>query len=102
MLLSEAILKGCELYPNQAHGQYFDEEGSACVLGAAAIMIEDKPFNFFDFVTLYLSQTFPQLEQIEYSSPNIRADLWRVITKLNDECRWTREQIAAWLAERGE
>lgn len=36
MKLSEAILKGCEMYPEQRKRAYFGKDGqSACALGAA-------------------------------------------------------------------
>jgi hypothetical protein len=74
MKLSEAILKGCEIRPRQTKGQWQDGNDGACVVGAAWVG------GYSDYIP---------------------SGLMSRLIKENDVLGYTREQIAASLAEAG-
>ena len=91
MKLSDAIRKGTKIRPNQCFGTYFDQRRS-CVVGAA---YEGAFGNDGVGMPLseYLETRFPELR--------VRIDwdwsLHAAILNLNDEARWSREEIADWI-----
>lgn len=73
MRLSEAIRRGEKMRP-QSFTSTRDKNGGSCAIGAALDGGYDRTIGY---------------------------DLISEIVRLNDLERWTREQIADWLAERG-
>jgi hypothetical protein len=116
MRLSDAMLKGCEKHPHR-HGHFFtrmpgtDEILSSCALGAAMVGLLGDPVDTVDGV-IALKETFPQLDAVLLRAcpagcawpddvPNFGsggASLFRTIAHLSDT-HWTREAIAAWVAQ---
>jgi hypothetical protein len=102
MKLSEAIREGAKLRP-QTFGSFFDTNSEnvvcSCTLGAA---FEGKT-GYVSLKLEYVNQlhpVFPELAtQVELNG--LRRDLAQAVTQLNDGERWTREQIADWLEEKG-
>ena len=94
MKLSEAIRKGCELYPVPCTGRFYNPEtGCVCALGAAYVglgnVIDDKDYNT---VIGVLNEAYPEL--------GCEDDGWTLgcdIADLNDKRGKTREEIADWL-----
>jgi hypothetical protein len=107
MKLSEAIREGAKLHP-KGKRYYFQPTADSCqtcALGAAYEAIEHNiPEDFSledDFVVLAIENaTGASLFLDEVQSPvevNNEDSLYNVIAFLNDDCDWTREQIADWL-----
>lgn len=98
MKLSDAILKGCEMRPEQTY-EYFYAKGASCALGAAAEAIGTEP--------QFLSLPFPELDTWKLKDcPENKmfrreerdiCSLWHVLIVLNDELKWPREKSAKWL-----
>ena len=87
--LSDAIRRGAALRP-QGFGNYFGLEGGSCVIGAA---FEGKFGRREGFPTCLLEEEFPELlVDIDYDMPLLSA-----LLRLNDEARWSREEIADWI-----
>jgi hypothetical protein len=106
MRLSEAIRLGAMLKP-QAFGRYFDQ-GRSCAMGAA---LEARGFCAAsnDFPTQVSEEWWPWTRNGDARCPMLcaawkrdwheRPDCFRaVIAHLNDSHKWTREQIADWVA----
>ena len=114
MKLSEAIREGAKIRP-QAFGKFFaegEEQATSCALGAAmeGAGLVPMPLNFGNAGYDTLRQEWPEIEAQEITCPAGCKNDWRceaggsiedIIQHLNDTCRWTREQIADWLQERG-
>jgi hypothetical protein len=123
--LSDAILKGAQQRP-QCTGDPFmtTPDGgllASCALGAAwegrfgAPDPDALEEGGRDYVYSELGDAFPELEACRYcgnpdalDEPYCERDfearceaLWSHIANLNDAEGWSRESIAAWLAERG-
>lgn len=115
MKLSEAIRLGAMMKP-QAFGKlrrvvYFykgepRQEIRTCALGAALdacglLMVEDVQLMRFDNVFVHHPEIIATLLQC-CRNPMIEsgrtASVHEVIVYLNDNCRWSREQIADWVA----
>lgn len=96
MKLSEAIREGAKLRP-QCRENYFSDEGS-CALGAAMEAITGSAsrsaMSVCDLSDKYLTH-------FDHPASDRRAELFTIIVQLNDDFRWTREQIADWVAEQG-
>lgn len=101
--LSEAIRLGAMLKP-QGY-QLYQRNGASCALGAAmdalGIQAEEQMSSAFtEFATLRLCThevaEFPPgcSDECRWSHPFRMGDL---IVHLNDDHRWTREQIADWV-----
>lgn len=91
--LSEAIRAGAESGP-QLFGCTSDGKGGSCALGAALIALghDDKTYNrVFDYFDLASQNSVNPAT----GEPRI---VLTVIRELNDTHRWTREQIADWVA----
>ena len=99
MKLSEAIRLGSMLKP-QGFGTFRDEEGT-CALGAALDAcgaLEEHQLGRM----VRLHSLFPLLNDINGLSCPVCEDVGEghdenTIPHLNDEHRWTREQIADWI-----
>lgn len=103
MKLSEAILLGSTMNP-QAFGVYEDPDGHTCALGAAlkavgfvvhkVLLPMDAMVN-----STNLAWLFPFLHYYD-ACPGCGAanTVFNIIPHLNDDHKWTREQIAEWVA----
>ncbi len=104
MKLSEAIRLGAMIRP-QVFGAFM-KNGGSCAIGAA---LEAVGHNVEDFSPCYseAAEAFPLLTRwADYDCPacvvQFAPGLWRrfdtVISHLNDQHKWTREQIADFVA----
>lgn len=111
--LSEAIREGAKLH-GQAFGDYRDDEGNTCALGAAASTVlvgwEDQDMRWHEKVADELVKIWPELETAVAPDkrPKELQDRGRaghylkwVIADLNDILGWTRERIADWVESIG-
>jgi hypothetical protein len=99
MKLSEAILLGSALSP-QAAGSY-ERNGQRCALGSALAAVGEW-IGSEEEVQLALDRLWPHLAMPAIICPVCKAlpyDLGVLIIHLNDEHFWTREQIAAHVAQ---
>lgn len=97
MKFSEAIRLGAMMKP-QAFGKTFDGEGRTCAVGAAYDAI--GKLTAPGFAIDQLNEVFPIIATLHKKScPVCSTDDfgWWVIPHLNDEHKWTREQIAEWV-----
>lgn len=100
MKLSEAILLG-SIGTNQGFGGLIDKQGRTCALGAALVAIGGIGE---DFVTdnVINSQGWAWIQHIQAKCPCgcvvYSSFIIYIITHLNDHKKWTRPQIAAWVA----
>jgi hypothetical protein len=94
MRLSEAIRLGAMMKP-QAFRTLLTDEG-ACALGAALLAVGFRPE---EAVRSALNR-WPWASTVSADCPTCGRSrtVFRVITHLNDCHRWTREQIATWVA----
>ena len=87
--LAEAIRAGCKLRPVQCFDQFHDSEQSACALGAAAEILDMAGWDIPQ----------PTMDDgrcpIGCSHEIRRRD--NLIPHLNDDHRWSREDIADFL-----
>jgi hypothetical protein len=113
MRLYEAILIGAALEP-QTHFSYFNFEeasGGSCALGAMLkgsglipVQCDSLPLAVTDILR-EARQRFPELGLVltcpckESACVTYTAELEVLIVHLNDEHRWTREQIARWIKD---
>lgn len=101
MKLSEAIRKGAKLRP-QAHGRYFESQGEtlcSCALGAAWEGVE---LHWIEIDAYGLEAAFPALKECVWNpSKNRYANLIGAVIRLNDEEKWSREQIADYVESLG-
>jgi hypothetical protein len=81
---SEAMRLGCLIAPVQAFDTYM-AGNSACALGAVALAMGKNP----------LDVVFPDWSHCPACSEINGAD--SLVIHLNDEHRWSREDIATWL-----
>ena len=99
MKLSEAIREGAKLRPQCTSGEYFDLDGTSCAMGAAF----EAETGHTNLSNDRLEHAFPELARptkkpINYGTSG---SLEYAIARLNDEYKWTREQIADWVEEQG-
>ena len=94
MKLSEAIRLGAMMMP-QAFRTLLTDDG-ACALGAALLAVGARPE---EAVRSALNR-WPWASTVSADCPRCGRSrtVFRVITHLNDRHRWTREQIAEWVA----
>jgi hypothetical protein len=94
MRLSEAIRLGAMIRP-QAFRTLLTDDG-ACALGAALLAVGARPE---EAVPLALNR-WPWASTVSADCPRCGRSraVFRVIAHLNDRHRWTREQIAKWVA----
>lgn len=103
MKLSEAMREGAKLRP-QGFGSYFQPVAGdffSCAIGAAYEGIVgklDKRPDYMRSETIEHEAAFDMFD-VEVINPvrNIRRNLHETIACLNDDEKWTREQIADWL-----
>jgi hypothetical protein len=94
MKLSEAIRLGAMMMP-QAFRTLLSDDG-ACALGAALLAVGARPE---EAVRSALNR-WPWASTVSADCPRCGRSrtVFRVVTHLNDRHRWTREQIAEWVA----
>jgi hypothetical protein len=94
MKLSEAIRLGAMMRPQAFRTLLTD--GGACALGAALLAVGARPE---EAVRSALNR-WPWASTVSADCPRCGRSrtVFRVITHLNDRHRWTREQIAKWVA----
>ncbi|MGD9904799.1 MAG: hypothetical protein AB7U83_15150 [Vicinamibacterales bacterium] len=102
--LAEAIRNGADRRPEQAFGDYFHGRHASCALGAAYEGMFRLPANMEGRrPTKDLEEYFDCLDGTVRRCPGEACrkvlTLAALIVHLNDEHRWTREQIAAWVAD---
>jgi hypothetical protein len=98
LALADAIAAGARQRP-QAFGAYFSEDGGSCALGAAYEGAYWLPHDASS-VRPRLDRLFDCLENVRRRCPvgcKKRLPLNAIILHLNDDHRWTREQIVEWL-----
>ena len=97
--LSEAIRLGAMLKP-QAFGDYWADGGS-CAIGAACdaagVMLADIHYFESGFEALF-RQACPACGVTPDDKHTCHAGFCNTVVHLNDTHRWTREQIADWVA----
>jgi hypothetical protein len=97
--LAEAIAAGARRRPHQAFGEYFDDHGGSCALGAAYEGAYALPKDAHQ-IRPRLYRIFDCLENVRRACPEgckKRLPLNAIILHLNDDHHWTREQIVDWL-----
>jgi hypothetical protein len=108
--LSEAILKGCEMNPVQGFSVYCNTDGehmATCAFGAAGLARVGHGATQKE-IDQAASATGSEVTSLRARCPvywcdndHVRDNVYSVVTHLNDDHLWTRESIAAWLAEQG-
>jgi hypothetical protein len=99
--LAEAIRTGAQRRDKQSFGTYFGPEGGSCALGAAYEGVYLLPHDVDDTHPKRMDRFFHCLENVSKRCPagcRKRVPIAAMIVHLNDDHRWTREQIAGWLA----
>jgi hypothetical protein len=99
--LAKAILDGSHARPDQAFGEYFQGRRASCALGAAYEGMSHLPRDAGGIRPVHLERLFDCLEYTLRSCPlgcKKRLSLGAMILHLNDDHRWTREAIAAWVS----
>lgn len=102
MKFSEAIRLGAML-DQQAYG-HLDKDGT-CAMGAA---LKAAGLNVWDFVSPYdaarerfpilnVDAAIPPAYRDRYCNSRSHAPVDAIVVGLNDQMRWTREQIADWV-----
>lgn len=100
--LAGAILAGAKRRPAQAFGDYYKGRESSCALGAAYDGIFRLPDQAEGIRPERLDRFFECLEGSVRRCPACekkRLALGALIVHLNDAHHWSREQIAAWVAD---
>lgn len=101
--LAEFIRNGAGRRSEQAFGDYFDGTNASCALGAAydaMYRLPAKPGH----PTRDLDWFFDCLDTVKACPGDgckKRLFLAAIIVHLNDDHRWSREQIAQWLEQNG-
>jgi hypothetical protein len=96
--VSEYMRIGIGFRPKQITGFFVHRDGS-CALGALTEGIAGRVLDWgmtFDYEDV-VSPVFPGLLSLTGLCPVCAAGESSTITHLNDEHKWTREQIAIWL-----
>ena len=92
--LAEAIRRGCKAFPNQSYGDYYGSSMAACAMGAAAVTFRIHPSDIDCPEVL----TCPIRSDCNLRDSSIRGgQLFSLVVHLNDDHRWTREDIADYL-----
>jgi hypothetical protein len=100
--LARAILAGASRRKLQSFGTYYGPEGGSDALGAAYEGIYRLPENMAGERPKRLDRFFHCLENTSKRCPagcKKHIQTAAMIVHLNDDHRWTREQIAEWLSE---
>jgi hypothetical protein len=99
--LAEAIRSGARRRSEQAFGEYYQGRHASCALGAAYEGIYRLPEEVGQLHPKRLERLFDCLEGTIRGCPEgcrKRLILAAMIIHLNDDHRWDRERIAAWVA----
>jgi hypothetical protein len=100
--LAEYIRTGMTRRPDQAFGDYYSGQTASCALGAAYEAMYRLPRTATgQRPTRDLDWFFDCLDTVKPCPGDAckkRLYLAALIVHLNDDHRWSREQIAAWLA----
>jgi hypothetical protein len=100
--LAGAILEGTKRRTDQAFGDYYRGRNSSCALGAAYEGIYRLPEKVDGVRPQRLDRLFECLEGVVRRCPECskkKLPLGALIVHLNDAHHWTRERIAAWVAD---
>ena len=99
--LAEAMRDGLGHRPDQAFGAYFEGRRASCALGAAYEGMYRIPRDISGKRFLHLERLFDCLETLRSCPAGCRktVNLASMIVHLNDDHRWTREQVVDWLSE---
>jgi len=99
--LAKAISQGSSRRPEQAFGSYFVGRSASCALGAAYEGLYRLPEEAGQIHPKRLERLFDCLEGTIRACPEEgcrkRLMLAAIIVHLNDDHRWSRERIAAWV-----
>jgi hypothetical protein len=103
--LAEFIRRGMQRRPEQAFGDYYQGQNASCALGAAYEAMYRLPTDAEgQHPTRDLDWFFDCLDTVKAcpgEGCRKRLYLAALLVHLNDDHRWSREQIAAWLAGNG-
>lgn len=100
--LADAIRFGARRRPEQAFGEYYEGRHASCALGAAYEGMYRLPEEVGHLHPKRLDRLFDCLEGTSRRCPEgckKNLMLAAMIIHLNDDHRWDRERIAAWVAE---
>ena len=103
--LAEAIRFGARQRSEQAFGEYYQGRHASCALGAAYEGLYRLPEEVGQLHPKRLDRLWECLEGTIRSCPEgcrKRLILAAMIIHLNDDHRWDRERIAAWVANSGQ
>ena len=103
--LAEAIRFGARRRSEQAFGEYYQGRHASCALGAAYEGLYRLPEELGQLHPKRLDRLWECLEGTIRSCPEgcrKRLILAAMIIHLNDDHRWDRERIAAWVAGPGQ
>lgn len=99
--LADFIRHGAERRPDQAFGEYYTGRTASCALGAAYEAMYRLPAEpGKQHPTRDLDWFFDCLDRVKpcpYEGCKKRIYLAALLVHLNDDHRWSREQIATWL-----
>jgi len=100
--LAEFIRAGSQRRPDQAFGEYYTGRSASCALGAAYEAMYRLPGDVEGRrPTRDLDWYFDCLDTVKpcpEAGCRKRISLAPLLVHLNDDHRWSRERIAAWLA----
>jgi len=102
--LAHRMQLGIKRRPRQAFGEYYIGRNASCALGAAYEGLYPLPSEVGPLRPKELEHLFDCLEFSLRQCPSgckKSVPLAAMIVHLNDDHRWSREQIAAWLEENG-
>ena len=103
MRLSEAILKGCKLYPHHSRYVIYDNANGTSTVGAAYAGLVDGRVEFVhNCQTDHQYRDFPVLgywvwDPISHGDNLVESVIWIYETP-NSRFLWSRERIAKWVA----
>ena len=98
MKLSDAILKGCKLYPTHSRYIPWDNANGASTVGAAYAGLVNGDHEWVRLCqTDYEYREFPVLVYWVWCPISHRDELWRLEDPRGTKI-WSRERIAQWVA----
>lgn len=99
MYLDEILLCGAAKRP-QTYGSYFayndNHEICSCAIGAINECLTNEPY-YSGVCEMLLDHNIDISTMVKHPVTERKIELYSAIVNLNDEYRWTREQIAEWL-----
>jgi hypothetical protein len=91
--IAESMRQGCLLRPNKIKGTWKSGMTGACAVGAIS---EGAGFTGMPWEKIW--QMFPELKGfMRHPLRDATMEVWRVISNVNEETNYSREQIADWL-----